>query len=665
MHPLSSLGYRSVKHAGIAKCSFNYLLRQKSVTTCTQRINNGAQVVYDTLVEHEVDTVFGYPGGAGLPLYDALARNPNIRLIQPVTEAGAISMADGYSWATSKPGMAFVTSGPGATNCLTGLSNALGDGTRVLVFTGQVATNVIGTDAFQEAKVVEAATPLTKGAVQILDGKQIRNTVKNAFEIMGHQKWGPCLIDVPKDLMSHENPQDNFQPIELNHMIESSITPADIIHMINNSSRPVILAGQGVMQGRAIYELREFAKFYNIPVTTTLMGLGVFDESSYQSLHMLGMHGSYYANMAIQNADLVLNFGSSFDDRIRGKTDEFARKAKIVHVDILPRNINKVVKTDKYINGNCLDVLRELNSMTGFDNMNSLPFQYKFNGWYGQINKWKKEAPFSYPNYEVLQDKRISTKLNMLYQSMYLFLTEHCPKSKVIPMLFGVDTKSKALANVLQGQHVLSELNKLIQLNHQNHFTIVADVGAHQMWAAQYIDYCYPKVKFRTSGGQGQMGYALAASMGIKVGLPHDTVICVVGDGGFSMTYNELITAINNKINIKVLIINNSGLRMVSMWQEKFYNNRIKGTITKNPPFEKICRAIGCKGIKVNAYDHLNGNLTRKLKKFLNYTGGPIVMNVITDPKEDVLPMVSPGKALDDMIIHLNPNQHFEGDAPC
>jgi len=495
------------------------------------------------------------------------------------------------------------------------MANALGDGTRILVIPGQVATTVIGTDAFQEARVVEAAIPLTKGAVQILDGRQIKNTIENAFTLMSHQKWGPYIIDAPKDIMSQQFPQDKYNQIELNHMIPSTITPLDIREMINNSSRPVILAGQGVIQGKAIHQLRELAKFYNIPVTTTLMGLGVFDENSHQSLHMLGMHGSYYANMAIQNADLVLNFGSSFDDRIRGKTDEFARKAKIVHVDILPRNINKVIKTDNYINGNCFDVLTELNKE---GRLRDIKKTYEFAEWYKQINEWKQAVPFSYP-----------------------------------------------VSKVLQGQHVLSELNKLIQSNHKNQFTIVADVGAHQMWAAQDIDYCYPKVKFRTSGGQGQMGYALAASMGIKVALPHDVVICVVGDGGFSMTYNELITAINNKINIKVMIINNSGLRMVSMWQEKFYNNRIKGTVTKNPPFEKICRAIGCESIRINASDHLNGNLTRKLKHFMEYNNGPIVMNVITDPKEDVLPMVSPGKALDDMIIHVNPNQHFEGDAPC
>ena len=608
MHHVATMPTKYVYSSNV---SFNYL-------KCN--INNGAQIIHNTLREHDVNTVFGYPGGAGLPLYDSLARNDTIKLIQPVTEAGAISMADGYAWITGKPGVAFVTSGPGATNCLTGLSNALGDGSRVVAFTGQVASGVIGTDAFQEAKVVEAASPLTKGAVQILDGTQIRSSVRNAFTVMNHQRWGPYVVDVPKDVASHTYPQTDDHIIkfkhELPHMIHSSITPNDINHMINNSTRPVILAGQGVIQGGAIYQLREFAKFYNIPVTTTLMSLGVFDETSNQSLHMLGMHGSYYANMAIQEADLVINFGSSFDDRIRGKTDEFARKAKIVHVDILPRNINKVIKTEYYINDNCRNVLIET---LKYARTNDMSKKYDFTDWYKQIDQWKQSVPFSYPK-----------------------------------------------SNVLQGQHVLAELNKLIQSNNNNkQFTIVADVGAHQMWAAQHIDYCYPKVKFRTSGGQGQMGYALCASMGIKVGRPGDVVICVVGDGGFSMTYNELITAINNNINIKVIIINNSGLRMVSMWQEKFYENRIKGTVTKNPPFEKICTAIGCKGIKVNSYDHLNGSMSRKLNYFLRYNKGPIVMNVITDPVEDVLPMVSPGKALHDMIIHAKPNQQFEGEAPC
>jgi len=325
---------------------------------------------------------------------------------------------------------------------------------------------------------------------------------------------------------------------------------------------------------------------------------------------MIGMHGSYYANMAIQNCDLLLNFGSRFDDRIIGDHTKFAPKAKIIHIDILKKNINKVIKSHFYINDNCKNVLNYMIQEKLHDTFNP----YKFNSWHNQINQWKK-IDFSYPD------------------------------------------KKKAL----QGRHVIATLNKIIQFNLvTNSYTIVADVGAHQMWAAQFIDYDYPKVKWITSGGLGSMGYAVPASIGVKIGSPKDTVICICGDGGFTMSFVEILTAVENKINVKILIINNSYQMMVKMWQEKFYDNQLIGVKMNNPPFETVAESLGAKGMRIQIGD----DLEEKLNYFLNYKDGPIIANVITDESEPVLPMVSPGKALDDMIIEEN-NEKMDGDAPC
>jgi len=401
--------------------------------------------------------------------------------------------------------------------------------------------------------------------------------------------------------------KENYHKIRERY-IKSTITPNDIVKMIHNAERPVILAGQGIYQSNAIHELRKLSEKYSIPVTTTLMGLGVFSEKNYNSLKMIGMHGSYYANMAVQNCDLLLNFGSRFDDRIIGDPTKFAPKAKIVHVDICAKNINKVIKTNYYINSDCKKVLNKMlkYKLKNYNSNLSIPWLY-------QINIWKK-IDFSFPN-----------------------------------------------KKVLQGREVISNLNKLIHNDTKNRYTIVADVGAHQMWAAQFIDYDYPKVKWITSGGLGSMGFALPASIGVKIGKTEDKVICICGDGGFTMSFVEILTAIENKVNIKVLIINNSYQLMVKMWQEKFYNSRLVGVKMNNPEFDLVVKSMGCHGIKITSKD----NLKEQLQYVLDYEDGPIIANVITDENECVLPMVSPGKALDDMIIDEEDKNIYSGDAPC
>jgi acetolactate synthase-1/2/3 large subunit len=574
--------------------------------------NLGAKTLFNRLIHHNVKYVFGYPGGAILPVLNEFYNQNKIKYILSRTELGGSFMAEGYAKVTRTPGVVMVTSGPGAINTMTSLQNALSDGTPLMALTGQVSTLVLGTDAFQEADVVGISKPCTKWNSIIKDGSKINSTIDQAFIHMLDKRHGSVLIDLPKNIMSNTQEQETNININIKTINKSSINSNQLWNMLQESKKPLILAGQGVFQANAQDLLRRFANLNSIPVTTTLMGLGVFPENNICSLKMLGMHGSYYANMAVQKCDLLLNFGSRFDDRIIGDPKKFAPNAKIIHVDIDNKNINKVIKTPYYINGDCKNVLKDLISFDlGGYNFNPSAYQE----WYNEINKWKK-IDFTYPK-----------------------------------------------KNILQGRQVIKTINKLIYQDMINQYTIVADVGAHQMWAAQFIDYNYPKVKWVSSGGLGSMGFALPASIGVKIGLPNDKVICICGDGGFTMSFVELLTAIENKVNIKVFIINNSYQLMVKMWQEKFYDSRLMGVKMNNPNFEEVCKAMGCHSCKIITHDQ--EQLEKELKYVIDYEDGPIVCNVITDENEEVLPMVSPGKALDEMIIDEDSKQVFKGDAPC
>ena len=584
---------------------------------------NGAKRLFQRLVYHKVQHVFGYPGGAILPVLNEFYNQSSIQYILSRTEAGGSFMAEGYAKATQKPGVVMVTSGPGAINIMTSLQNALSDGTPLLALTGQVATTVIGTDAFQEADIVGISSPCTKWNHLLTDGTKIDYIVDKAFTSMMDTRHGPVLLDLPKNIMAgesgtqytaHEPPCANIR------VPGSNISIEDIHSLLLTARRPMILAGQGVFQSDSVLQMREFLELYKVPITTTLMGLGIVDERNRRSLKMLGMHGSFAANMAIQHCDLLLNFGSRFDDRIIGNPKQFAPKATIVHIDILPKNINKTIRTKYYRAENCHSTLEQLL------NYNVLVDPYHTYQWWKQIHEWKRTM-FTY-------------------------------------------TQKK----VLQGRHVLATLNRIIQADRNNSYTIVSDVGAHQMWAAQFLDYDYPRVKFLTSGGLGTMGFALPASIGVKIGVPQDRVICVCGDGGFLMTAQELVTAIEHGVGIKVLILNNQYQLMVKIWQEKFYANRIVGTKMNNPPFEQICRAYGCEALRVDSHEGLES----ALQTFLAYDKGPIVLHAVTDSDESVLPMVAPGCSLDTMILEDNESEkgegkedkehqdpRWKGDAPC
>ena len=566
--------------------------------------------------------IMGYVGGAILPVSDALHGDKDIKFYPTKTEAGGSHAAEGFAKATGHLGIMMSTSGPGVLNTVTSMQNARSDGTPLLVLAGQVSTKVLGTDAFQEAPVLEITRPITKLSLMIKDGSDIETSLEKVIDTAFTNRHGPVLLDLPKNIMSLPSEPNECcgngcikdsipNPFSLKAP-EQTINASQIIELMAQSKRPVILAGQGVIQAKAVHYLRVFSRIYNIPVTTTLMGLGTMNERHPLSLKMVGMHGSYTANMAIQNSDLLLNFGSRFDDRIIGDPTKFANKAKIVHVDIEKHNINKVIKTPHYINGDCKDVLLELIEQR--DTID--PASPDKMDWLTLLNTWKVAQPFRLP--------------------------ENKP--------------------VLQGRKVIAVLNKLIYspLNKRSRFTVLADVGAHQMWAAQFIDYDYNKVRFITSGGLGTMGFALPASIGVKIGLPKHKVICIVGDGGFTMSYVELLTAIENKINIKVFVINNSYQLMVKMWQDKFYDNRHIGVKMNNPPFEKVCEAMGCKAIRIDN----TSNIENTIQSVLDYEQGPIVVNFITDDSEPVLPMVSPGKAIDDMILE-DVNDKLSGDAPC
>lgn len=567
----------------------------------------GARVLFNRLLKHKVKHVFGYPGGAILPVLNEFHNQNKIKYVLSRTELGGGFMAEGYAKITKQPGVVMVTSGPGAINVMTSLHNALSDGTPLLALSGQVSTKVIGTDAFQEADVISISRPCTKFNSQIRSTGLINFEVDSAFEFMKSKRPGPVLLDLPKDVMSNKYEKDISTWVEQKYdYTKYYIAINDLIREVERAKRPVILAGQGVLQGNAHKLLRRFADFYNIPVTTTLMGLGAFDEKNYLSLKMLGMHGSYYANMAVQNSDLLINFGSRFDDRIIGDKDKFAPNAYIIHVDIEERNMLKTIVANRRIVDDCKNVLREINNKINMEEY----YPYRNAEWLSQINQWKK-IDFSYP-------------------------------------------KKKQL----QGRKVIDSLNNMIQ-QREGKYTIVADVGAHQMWAAQFIDYNYPKVKFITSGGLGSMGFALPASIGAKIGSNKDTVICICGDGGFQMTMIELLTAIENKVNIKVLIINNSYQLMVKMWQDKFYNGNFIGTKMNNPPFHEVCKKMGCKTMVIKS----NTNLNKKLEEFMNYNDGPIVANVLTDENETVLPMVAPGKPIDDMILE-DSKEKMKGEVP-
>jgi acetolactate synthase-1/2/3 large subunit len=557
----------------------------------------GAQIMIKCLEKQDVDYVFGLPGGAILPTFDALY-DSKLKFILVRHEQGATHMADGYARATGRPGVCLVTSGPGATNTVTGLATAYMDSVPLVCITGQVATHAIGSDAFQEADVVGITRPVTKHNYLIKDVKDIVRVMKEAFYIASTGRPGPVLVDFPVDVSRQEtefewdaevhirsyNPRPAYDPKAIDKAQIEKAAKA-----IMESKKPVLYVGGGCVVSGADKELLEFVETTGIPITTTVLGLGIFPETHPLSLRMLGMHGTHYANYSVQNSDMLIAIGARFDDRVTGKIDKFAPHAKIVHIDIDPSSIQKVVKVHYPIIGDIKPILRELNKHVG-----NLRPQIK--DWHEQIEGWKKKHPLKY-------DKNDST---------------------------------------IRQEYVIDKLGEITK----HKAVVTTGVGQHQMWTAQWYGFCKPR-NMITSGGLGTMGFGLPSAIGAQLGRPDEVVVCVDGDGSFQMTMCELVTASYYKVPVKIFLMDNSHHGMVRQWQELFYRQRYSASILgpSNPDFVKVAEGCNVFAVRVDK----KADVEAGIKKVLAHNG-PALLHVVVEKAENVYPMVPAGHALDQVM---------------
>ena len=549
----------------------------------------GAQILCESLVREGVEVIFGFPGGAVLPLYDTLPQYPQLRHILVRHEQGAAHAADGYARVTGKVGVCLATSGPGAANLVTGIANACLDSVPIVAITGQVARPFIGKDAFQEIDITGITLPITKHNYLVLDVGLIAKIVKEAFYLARTGRPGPVLIDIPRDVFIDQAEfhypsrvdLPSYKPIIKGH-------PAQInkaAKLINEAQRPLIIAGRGIIISGAYAELKQLAETAQIPVVTTLLGISSFPESHVLSYGMLGMHGMAYANMAVDAADAIIAIGMRFDDRATAKVSGFAPHAKITHIDIDPAEIGKNVRVDVPIVGDVKHVLRELNKLiTSTEHID----------WVRQLDDWRKEHPSV-----VIRD-----------------CAELLPQF-VIHKIYEV-TKGEAI--------------------------IVTGVGQNQMWAAQHYWYNKPN-SFISSGGLGTMGFELPAALGVKVGRPEEIVWCIAGDGGLQMTIQELATIAQEKVAVKIAIIDNGYLGMVRQWQELFYQKRYVATPLPCPDFVKIGEAYGIPALRVKN----KAEVVPAIEKAMEYQG-PFIIDFMVEPEENVYPMVPPGASLAEVL---------------
>jgi len=550
-------------------------------------LKTGAQIIVDTLVEQGVDTLFGYLGGVVLPLFDKLYDGP-IRIIIPRHEQGGCHMADAYARASGKVGVVIATSGPGACNLTTGLATAMMDSIPIVAITGQVRTELIGNDAFQEADTTGITRPVTKHNCIVKDVKDLARTIREAFYIASTGRQGPVLIDIPVDVEIAECRPDVSKKIDLpgyklagkghTRQIENAAKA------INNAQQPLLYVGGGVVSADAADELRQLADKANIPVTATLLGLGSYDQRKPHSLDMLGMHGAAYANYAVQECDLLIAVGARFDDRVTGKVKGFAPNAKIIHIDIDPASISKNVGVDIPLVGDSKKILPVLAQKLSHKERKD---------WLKKIAGWKAKYPFRYDNN----------------------------------------------AAAIKPQYVIEEICRQTR----NQAIITTGVGQNQMWAAQFYKFTRPR-QLLTSGGLGTMGYGLPAAVGAQIAMPEQTVIDIDGDSGFNMTMTELATAVQYKLPIKVAILNNGYMGMVRQWQELFYNKRYSASSLLNPDFANVADALGAKGISVRK----KSNVPEAVKQMLEEKM-PCVVDFKIVPEENVWPMVPAGKNIHEM----------------
>lgn len=549
----------------------------------------GAQILCEGLVKEGVEVIFGFPGGAILPLYDTLPQYPQLRHILVRHEQGAAHAADGYARATGKVGVCMATSGPGATNLVTGIANAYLDSSPVVAITGQVARPFIGKDAFQEVDISGITLPITKHNYLVLDVASLAGIVKEAFYLVQTGRPGPILIDIPRDVFIDQAEFDYPIDIDLpGYKPTLQGHPAQIkkaAKLINEAQRPLIIAGRGVIISRAYEGLKQLAETAQIPVVTTLLGIGCFPESHILSFGMLGMHGMAYANMAVEAADVILAVGMRFDDRATGKVSGFAPHASIIHIDIDPAEIGKNVPVAVPIVGDVKLVLEALNRLI---------ISTEHVDWLQQLGDWQK-----------------------------------CHPSTAIRDCEG-----------LLPQFVIRKIYEITQ----GEAIIVTGVGQNQMWAAQH--FCYDKPNsLISSGGLGTMGFELPAALGAKVGCPDTTVWCIAGDGGFQMTIQELATVVQEKVAIKIAIINNGYLGMIRQWQELFYGRRYVASPLSCPDFVKVAEAYGIPGLRVRRKAEVVPAIVRAMEE-----QGPFLIDFMVEPEENVYPMVTPGAALTEVL---------------
>ena len=564
----------------------------------------GAEIVFKALQEHGVEYIFGYPGGAVLPMYDQISKQDKIKHILVRHEQGAGHAAEGYARSTGKPGVVLVTSGPGATNMVTALTDAYMDSIPLVCITGQVPTHLIGTDAFQECDTTGITRPCTKHNWLVKDVNQLAEITHKAFHIATSGRPGPVLIDIPKDIQFQKGEYKSSSIIEIDtYKPNTKAKTAEIekaVELIVNAKKPVIYSGGGVINAgeEASNALTEFTRITNFPITSTLQGLGAFPGSDHQFLGMLGMHGTYEANNAMHECDLMINIGARFDDRITGRVDAFSPNSKKIHIDIDPSSINKIVKVDVAIVGDCLSVINDMlgeikNKHQKFLSSN----KENISDWWKQIDQRREKKSLSYKKYETL------------------IITQYA-------------------------------VERLYELTKNQDTFITTEVGQHQMWAAQFYKFDKPN-RWMTSGGLGTMGYGLPAAIGTQIAHPDKLVIDIAGEASILMNIQEMSTAVQYKLPIKIFILNNQWMGMVRQWQELLHEKNYSESYTEAlPDFVKLAEAYGATGVRATTPQELDSKINEMID-----VKGPVIFDCLVKKEENCFPMIPSGKPHNEMIL--------------
>ncbi len=566
---------------------------------------NGAEIVVKALAAENVDTIFGYPGGAVLPIYDALFKQNALRHILVRHEQAATHAAEGYARSTGKVGVVLVTSGPGATNAITGLTDAMLDSIPLVCITGQVPTHLIGSDAFQEADTTGMTRSCTKYNYLVKDTADIGRIIHEAFYIARTGRPGPVVIDIPKNLMNqlaaYTGKQDEYRPSYRPQVEGDYMQVEKAVHLMASAKRPIFYVGGGVINSgpEACELLKELVHLTGFPCTNTLMGLGAFPGTDKQFVGMLGMHGSLEANMCMAECDVMINIGARFDDRVTGRLDAFSRNSKKIHVDIDPSSINKVVPTHVPIVGDAANVLRQMLTIWKEEKLKA---DAELKDWWAKIELWRAKKSFSYKQTD---------------------------------------------PNVIKPQYALERLYELTKS--QNPY-VTTDVGQHQMWAAQFIKYDQPG-HWMTSGGLGTMGYGMPSAMGVQIAHPDALTFCVTGEASIMMNIQELSTIMQYRLPVKIFILNNRYMGMVRQWQEMFHGSRYSESYMDSlPDFVKLAEAYGMTGLRCEKVADVDATITQMIN-----TKGPVIVDMMVDQNENVYPMIPAGAAHYELL--LNPEQ--------